>query len=289
MSNELVEKAIAEAKRLQSPQRYKNRIGSNWKPRSDHCVRHMEVPIPRGPERKCIEWQSGWKCLKRGPSGYCRKFEDPIGKKIIATDCATYVREVLRFAFENSGDKLAAIKQAREGGVGLCHYLVTKKNWKAVYWNRDVVRPWDGKLNHPTTYLKVAKDQIYRCIKGSKKDLSVAASVIQYAPTPKDKQETHYTNMLNKRNIPVPATSRDGLTMLKRIRFGVVSAHCGFHNALLLEGKVFEVHYGQAKGSSRLYDKTDFLSWKNGSIPWCSGLVVIPPKEWDRVKNLKTT
>ena len=91
---------------LMKPVSRAKRVGSAWHRRAV-CV---DGPRGRSNRRRqessqCREWEDGWKCLRRDPSDprLCRTFQNPSGTRYRATDCATYVREVLKYAFTMVG------------------------------------------------------------------------------------------------------------------------------------------------------------------------------------------
>lgn len=97
------------------------------------------------------------------------------------TDCITYIINVLKYAFEKSGDKAISDKVAKLGeyGTKLAAYLVNNQNWKGVYYNPDVNHPRDGNLEHPFSYYKkvILSKQYYT--------IPMTYWVINYKPTPK--------------------------------------------------------------------------------------------------------
>src|ERR1019366_1950838 len=75
----------------------------------------------------------------------------------VATDCITYVINVLSFAFEQNGKKAAAakVKSLGQYGTELAVYLVSDHGWKGVYINPDVNHPRDKQYEHVKTYKDV--------------------------------------------------------------------------------------------------------------------------------------
>ncbi|GEM_PF-3223733 len=80
-------------------------------------------------------------------------------KDFVATDCITYVLNVLGYAFENSGDEKTAKEIWSKGskGTDLARYLVNNKNWKGIYINPDTYHPTDESDEHTYTAAIVKK------------------------------------------------------------------------------------------------------------------------------------
>lgn len=300
MSTEFTKYAIQRAKELTTAAFAKGRIGSYYK-HNDECVAGGESRyLKHGSRtlRACKTWKDNWKCLeRRGPEGYlCRKFKNPRGRVFVATDCATYVREVLSDAFSKTGNTSAAIGQAKHGGFGLIKYLVKSQKWVAIYWNPDVLRPPDVKnaAQHPASYIIAVKGEMksasrsntYRFKKNvyvarlDKRDevVDIVDMVVQYKQATGN--FTAYPSLFRLNAVPVPHVSTDKLKILKKVKFGVVTARAGFHNALLVNGKVWEAHWGARSGTNGLYTSCAFEDWRNGSQSWGSGLLVVPQGEW---------
>lgn len=305
-----IQHAVLRANELMKPALRNTRIGSHWQNRGVPCMRtarderNRQIVDPYTRRSVCEEWRDGWKCLRRrGPQPWlCDTFASPRERKYRATDCATYVRDVLTYAFERVGNTVAAAGQSRHGGVGLIMYLCNTLHWDAVYWNPDVVRPADKNASHTFSYIIAVKGELrtrsshYRY---SKKNIYVPQYqrrgrfvdikdiVVQYKP---NSTGTAYPTALRVwNNLAVPPVSQDKLKVFKEVEFGVVSANAGLHNALLISGRVYEAHWAAGPEDrprqTRLYSRLDFENWKNGSTPWGSGVLAMPQGGWERAKN----
>jgi len=94
---------------------------------------------------------------------YLRQYglpDDTEGKT--KTDCITYVINVLKYAFEQTGRKDVARKVGGLGkhGTELAAYL-TGLHWKAHYWSPDVNNPPDNLQEHPFSYSLAVKTGKY--------------------------------------------------------------------------------------------------------------------------------
>ncbi len=85
-------------------------------------------------------------------------------KDLQATDCITYVLNVLSHGFRQVGDDGSAkeVWKYGERGVDLAKYLVTDHSWRGIYINPDVAHPRDGDSEHSyTSFLARKKCQYY--------------------------------------------------------------------------------------------------------------------------------
>ncbi|MBX3400598.1 MAG: hypothetical protein KF873_17825 [Gemmataceae bacterium] len=182
---------------------------------------------------------------------------DAAGKK--RTDCITYVRKVISYAYEQTGQAgLAKEIWHYTEGMPLARYLV-RLGWKAYYWSPDTDNPKDGDKEHPYTY-KVAI--------GQKKyyDMPVIGTIVNYAP--------HDAGLPNW--IPVLGSMGDtkldpaALLKLQNIRFAFGIARGAMHTFLFSAGDVYEVHWRDI--GANLYGKTPLQNYD-----WLSGALVLPP------------
>jgi len=153
------------------------------------------------------------------------------------TNCIIYVINVLKYAFEKSGDKAAAKKvgELAEYGTDLASYLVNQHKWKGIYYNPDVNHPRDGDLEHPFSYYKrvLLSKQYYK--------VPISRAVINYKPTPKtDGNYKSFSRIGGSKEPTVKST--DQIEKLKKIKFAVGISRSGKHTWLYSLGKVYEVH-----------------------------------------------
>ncbi|MGH7968968.1 MAG: hypothetical protein ACREIC_09610, partial [Limisphaerales bacterium] len=136
---------------------------------------------------------------------------DQVGSKYIGsdgagkakTDCITYVRQVLEYAFAEVPDPNGAdgVRRNYEKGTKLAQFLVGLPGWKAYYWNPDVKDPADGRSEHPVSY-KLAQRT------GSYYTVPVSGFVINYKLTRRTRKKDRGPNDMADFN------------RLSRVRFG---------------------------------------------------------------------
>jgi hypothetical protein len=197
---------------------------------------------------------------------------DEVGSRIAAqhpnkkaTDCITYVINVLKYAFDQTGDKAAAEQVANLGryGTKLAAYLVKTHQWKGVYYNPDVNHPSDGQLEHPYSYFKKANlSKVYY-------DIPISHMVINYSPTPATNPHLKSFSSLGGIKDPTVKESKQ-LDELKKIPFAVGLSRGGMHTWLYSTGSIYEVHWDRI--GSDLYEATNFEDYA-----WLSGALVVPP------------
>jgi hypothetical protein len=182
---------------------------------------------------------------------------DRKGKAV--TDCITYVRQVLEYAFEQVGNKAASagVRAHYQKGTTLAQYLVGQ-GWGAYYWNPDVREPRDGKSEHPFSY-KLAKSS------ASYYNVSLKGYIIDYHLTPAP------WSLFRK---PKRTPDMVAFDKFSKVRFAYGLARGGDHTFLLSFGMVYEVHWDAIGGdpAKKLYEASSFWAY-----PWLSGLVVVPP------------
>jgi len=75
------------------------------------------------------------------------------------------------------------------------------------------------------------------------------------------------------------------LEKLKKLPFGVLSTHGGYHMTLIIYGKVLEVHWRASAHSVQLIEVTDFEKWALGASSgyhfYASGAIVAPGTDID--------
>lgn len=214
------------------------------------------------------------------------------------TDCTNIVLEVLSETFAQQGKaadwtkvkkKYAENTKAR-GGTGLSGLdvqaaLQSEAGWKGVYWAPDpayqIPKAELDKANPDeasfTSAIAGKKQTYYKDYgKAGYPGVSISQRVINYAPElPKDPTATAST------------TTKDTtqLNKLKKVPFGVLSAHGGQHMTLITYGKVIEVHWSRAATDPSLIEQTDLENWavgpKSGYHYYASGAIVAPAADID--------
>jgi hypothetical protein len=183
--------------------------------------------------------------------------KDKTGKAV--TDCITYVRLVLEYAFEKVGNA-AAVKGVRANytkGTELARYL-TGIGWSAYYWNPDVRIPRNKNSEHPFSYQTTVRSQSY-------KNVPVTGYIINYNLTP---------TAPSRKPARVPETK--AFEAFKKVKFAFGLANGGMHTFLLSYGMLYEVHWSAIGGdpNSKLYERSPFYDY---SSTFLSGLAVTPP------------
>lgn len=179
-----------------------------------------------------------------------------------ATDCITYVINVLKYAYESVGRKNVARQVGSLGAYGtkLAKYL-QGLGWVGVYWNPDTNHPRDGDVEHPYAYGKAAKLRVYYGIR-------VDHFAIDFNPT--SASDPNYKTFANRSKEPTPL-NLDGYNTLKTVKFGYGVARGGKHTFLFSEGYVYEVHW-EVVGPEGLYERTELRDWD-----WLDGMIMVPP------------
>ena len=105
----------------------------------------------------------------------------------------------------------------------------------------------------------------------SRFNLPVSKSVVNYAP---ETPNPGYGTPSKTRKDP------SQLTKLKKLPFGVLTAHGGYHMAIITYGKVVEVHWRADARSVQVIEQTDLEKWaigeESGYHYYASGLIVAP-------------
>lgn len=177
-----------------------------------------------------------------------------------ATNCITYVLNVLSYAFQKTGNVQAAeqVWSLGKHGTELAQYLVVQHGWKGIYINPDVNHPLDASSEHSYSHYLANKTCKYYKI-------PLQYKVINYTPTPKDNPAFQ---QLNDHLGETPLNAVD-IAGLEKVKFGFGVSRGGMHTWVYAEGKVYEVHWN-AIGTD-LYQATPLRFF-----PWLSGAIVIP-------------
>lgn len=168
------------------------------------------------------------------------------------TDCITYVINVLKYAFAQTGQAAVARKVGGLGayGTSLAAYLTTI-SWTAHYWNPDVNNPLDNDQEHPFSYALALKTRKYYGI-------PLGGYIVDYR--------------LTAVRPPKKTTARDvaAFDEFKKVKFAYGLARGGKHTFLCSYGMIFEVHWDEI--GDKLYERSEF-----DKFAWNSGVVVTPP------------
>jgi len=251
------------------------------------------------------EWQTirprqvagrNWRPVSTAPLQRCSiRRPDPAKEKawLVAnpglelTDCITYVRNVIEWAYRQIGDNSTAERLPK--GLKLYEFMVKEKGWKGIYWNCDVARPREADpkyaIDEVDAYISVKKTGHYRPAGRYQIDVPIHALVVQFKPTSPSLRPRHYSTRLtapDKGNLPLPTLDPALLAAFKRVTFAAILGKAGDHNALLLSGSVYEVNYCVGPGNPGLYYNGPLEKWAE---TWGSGIAVAPPGEWARART----
>lgn len=215
------------------------------------------------------------------------------------TDCTNIVMQVLESTFrqQKRGDvwdkvkkKLAANTKlsGRTGmsGLDVQAALQSEAGWKGIYWAPD------PNYQIPKAELVGANsdEASFTSIKAGGKSKSyykdnpkkgypgvtVSQKVTNYAP------ETPNTGFGTASTTTKDTTQLD---KLKKLTFGVLAAHGGYHMTLITNGKVLEVHWSTDATNPDLIEQTDLESWAVGANSgyhyYASGVIVAPAEDVD--------
>lgn len=230
----------------------------------------------------------------------------------IQTNCTNIVLDVLRETFAQQGrtadwakveKKYRAYTKARGAsmmsGLDVQAALQSEAGWKGIYWSPDSkyeVPREELEGHHPTNPRKgIQSSEAAASFKTAKKDgtyykgsagydqypgVSVSQLVVDYAPEmPKEPRAAGYPGPSS-----TPKTTTQ-LEKLKKLPFGVLAGHGGFHMTIITYGKVIEVKWEESASSLRLFEETNLENWtvgpRSGYHYLASGVIVAPPAELD--------
>lgn len=213
----------------------------------------------------------------------------------IRTDCTNIVLEILGDTFRQQGraadwDKVRAKYQANtkaRGGTGLSGIdvqaaLQSEAGWKGIFWAPDPAyqvpaAELSGARSDEASYTlaKAKKGSYYKNFgKTGYPGVSIDKTVTNYAP----EAPTAGTASTTTRDVT-------GLNKLKKLPFGVLSAHGGHHMTVITYGKVIEVHWDEPSSSVNVIEQTNLESWavgqNSGYHYFASGAIVAPAADVD--------
>lgn len=215
------------------------------------------------------------------------------------TDCTNIVLEVLGNVFTQQGrtadwdkvKKQSALNTKARAGTGLSGLdvqaaLQSEAGWKGVYWapDPDYLVP-KAELDHArsdeasfTSGVAKSKKTYYKGYDNHPDypGVGVEQRVINYAP----EKPTDPAAPASKATVDTTQ-----LAKLKKVPFGVLSAHGGQHMTLITYGKVVEVHWDKAATDPDLIEQKDLENWavgpRSGYHYYASGAIVAPSADID--------
>lgn len=179
-----------------------------------------------------------------------------------AADCTTYVVDVLRDTFRLQGKSAEfnrvmarAIAASPNGlkGTELIKALQMEQGWTAIFWAPDTSTSDAGGEHRYAAHVAKTKGTYYKI------PVDVTKSILNYRP--EDASKTPDLTNIER---------------LKKLPFAVLAAKGGSHMSLVLDGKVYEVHWSDGCESMRLIEDTELQKWG-----WNSGVLAGPKAEVD--------
>jgi hypothetical protein len=218
----------------------------------------------------------------------------------VVTDCTSIVLEVLENTFTQQGKSAewAKIKKkygenskargdTKLSGMDIQAALQSELGWKGIFWAPDpkfqipkaqLSGARSDEAGYTSTIAK-SKGTYYKDYHKDQKTkgypgVNVHHRVIDYAPEAPTSgtasTTTKDTTMLDK---------------LKKLPFGVLSAHAGYHMTIITYGKVIEVHWSQEATDVNVIEQTDLAGWaigpSSGYHYYASGVIVAPAADVD--------
>lgn len=183
-------------------------------------------------------------------------------RDVKATDCTTYVVDVLRETFRLQGKTAEfnrvmarAVAASPNGlkGTELIKALQQEQGWTAIFWAPDPTTTDSGGEHKYAAHIAKTKGTYYKI------PVDVNKAIVGYRPEDSSK---------------LPDVTN--LEKLKKLPFAVLAAKGGMHMSLVLDGKVYEVHWSDGCESMRLIEDTALEKWS-----WNSGVIAGPKNEVD--------
>lgn len=195
--------------------------------------------------------QVGSKLKESNPEAY-RNYE--------ATNCITYVKQVLLHAYRASGrDEFAQrlerhIAKVDQAGTKVASFLVSEDNWTGVFTNPDTTYPDDEAAEATRKLRRTCKYY----------NVPISFKLVDYAPGMNTKLEA---------NEPLASIQYNRMVSVK---FGFGCSAGGYHTWLYSYGYVYEVHYLEPPGPG-LYERTMLSTFTTRRGDLRSGALFIPP------------
>jgi hypothetical protein len=218
---------------------------------------------------------------------------------VASIDCFSFVLEVLHSAFAAAGQggawqaveqhmrALGGITHRGATGVDLISALQSALGWKAIYYAPDLYRR-DQRLPpaRPDEYRPTetpAKDMRDTFGTAHQRGTYYANPKLGYPGVKVDPDPEHMVLNYAPRGDGIPydpalPLGKRGVDPLRRLTFGVIAVHGGYHMACIAGGTVYEVHWGQDSHSPFLFDAHPFDEW---ALDF-DGVVAAPADELDR-------
>lgn len=228
------------------------------------------------------KWDSAFKLLF---DKHCLKY------KLIMTECIDFVINSLELGFtkssmKNEWNKCKKHLGGKVSGQTLAKCL-TDIGWVAIYYAPDASNFYDKdrKKAHIFGFLDALQYQQY----GNniiKPIIPIHDMCINYSPT---------TTYIDKNMVMDPTTPElDKINTVMDLPFAFLLARYGAHTALLIKGKVYEVHWTESPYTKLLFDtnRSFLFDHTPDTWDWMSGIIVTPKIFWknnstDTSKDIK--
>ena len=182
---------------------------------------------------------------------------------------------------------IAARGDTKLSGLDIQAALQSEAGWKGIYWAPDptylvpkaeLANANDDEASY-TAGIAKKKGTYYKDFgKKGYPGVSIDQSVTNYAPEVPNAGYGHAST-----------TTKDTsqLNKLKKLPFGILAAHGGYHMTIITYGKVIEVHWSKEATDVDVIEQTDLEQWaigpNSGYHYYASGAIVAPAAEVDKV------
>jgi hypothetical protein len=202
-----------------------------------------------------------------------------------STDCIKFVLEALQLGFEKTNMKSEWNKIEKQllsmSGQQLAKALIDI-GWIALFYAPDTNNfyDYDKKKEHSTSCFDALKYKKYGN-EYNKPIIPIYDCVVNYSPTMKYKDDFPVENPTQ--------LELDKINKVMKLPFAFLLAKYGRHTALLIKGKVFEVHWTESCYTNLFDTKRSFkYDFSPGTWDWLSGLIVTPKIFWEDKCSLET-
>lgn len=216
------------------------------------------------------------------------------------SSCIVYLLEACERAHKESystADWKKIRNHMKEGTGPTLAKGLEKWGWVGLYFNQDVNHPFDldwserkWARNHHKAGYRQAQGRGRKKGTYGEERLKVQDMIINFRPTIKYQKWdlAEYPDFgkgvkgargLNGKTIAsADRTKKESakVNRLKKVPFGLVNAKDGLHTAIIVFGKVYEVHWDKGPDDELLYEATDFeKDWG-----WITGIIHVPAGTW---------
>ena len=255
-----------------------NKFKYNY-PTEDACLQDYSLIQFRRIDNSWIDSNRG-KWLKSEKADY----DNSVGKfGVQKTSCIEYVESVLENGFKLTGmagdwEQIWNYFKTKDGiGQHLAKILVDC-GWVALYYNPDVINPFDKNQEHCDTYKEIQSHGTYGTKNGKiniPPSIPIHDCIVNYCPTRIFEDGTFPTKITTTESIKI--------TQLVSLPFAFLMSKWSIHTAMLISGKVYEVHWDGGPKTNHLFSNSRsfvFNGDETKSWEWLHGLVIVPPNQF---------